>query len=406
MEERHERLNQQFTELEKEWAAMKTSKGSSAVSRITTEEAMEFVENSPRELMLSLQHDQACPEAEMRSPCRRKLFHDSDHDSDNEAKMTPLSHSTCWSSNVMRVGDTNNNKERKKKKKIGMIVCVSMVVFLLMSMFLAVLIDGFDNRQVNTLAPKKGVKAVTKKKSEKVTNPLFERRPKQFGIGGALPPKKDLTRYIKWPKSIRLQRQKRILKQRLKVPPALNQFTKTLDKNLATSLFKMMLKYRPEDKAAKKERLLKKAQAETEGKTVESKKPIVVKYGLNHVTYLIEQNKAQLVVIAHDVDPIELVVWLPALCRKMEVPYCIVKGKSRLGAIVHQKTAACLCLTTVKNEDKMEFSKILEAIKANFNDKYEEYRKKWGGGIMGSKSQAKTKAKERVLAKEAAQRMN
>ena len=129
----------------------------------------------------------------------------------------------------------------------------------------------------------------------------------------------------------------------------------------ATNLFKMLLKYRPEDKAAKKERLLKRAQAENEGKTVEAKKPIVVKYGLNHVTYLIEQvrhrfsvllnnllmkgntfmatnidtadlnffflqNKARLVVIAHDVDPIELVVWLPALCRKMEVPYCIVKG--------------------------------------------------------------------------------
>ncbi|KAL0873363.1 hypothetical protein Bca101_023068 [Brassica carinata] len=357
MEERNERLNQQFSELEKEWAAMKTGKGSSALSCSSTiEEAMEFVENSPRKLMLSLQHDQ---EAEMRSPCRRKLFHDSD-DNDDETEMTPLSHSTCWSSNVMRVGDTNDKKEKRQKR--GMI--------------------------------------------EKVTNPLFERRPKQFGIGGALPPKKDLTRYIKWPKSIRLQRQKRILKQRLKVPPALNQFTKTLDKNLATSLFKILLKYRPEDKAAKKERLLKKAQAEAEGKTVESKKPIVVKYGLNHVTYLIEQNKAQLVVIAHDVDPIELVVWLPALCRKMEVPYCIVKGKSRLGTIVNQKTAACLCLTTVKNEDKMEFSKILEAIKANFNDKYEEYRKKWGGGIMGSKSQAKTKAKERVLAKEAAQRMN
>ncbi|KAH0940703.1 hypothetical protein HID58_000340, partial [Brassica napus] len=43
---------------------------------------------------------------------------------------------------------------------------------------------------------------------------------------------------------------------------------------------------------------------------------------------------------------------------------------------------------------------------ANFNDKYEEYMKKLGGGIMGLKSQAKTKAKERVLAKEAAQRMN
>lgn len=57
----------------------------------------------------------------------------------------------------------------------------------------------------------------------------------------------------------------------------------------ATSLFKMLLKYRPEDKAAKKERLLKRAQSEAEGKTTEVKKPIVVKYGLNHVTYLIEQ---------------------------------------------------------------------------------------------------------------------
>ncbi|KAJ6751415.1 hypothetical protein OIU85_001900 [Salix viminalis] len=143
----------------------------------------------------------------------------------------------------------------------------------------------------------------------------------------------------------------------------------------------MLLKYRPEDEAAKKERLLRKAQAETEGKTVEAKKPIAVKYGLNHVTYLIEQKKAQLVVIAHDVDPIELV-------------------------IVHKKTASVLCLTTVKNEDKLEFSRILEAIKANFNDKYDEYRKRWGGGIMGSKSLAKTKAKDKVLAKETAQRMN
>lgn len=64
----------------------------------------------------------------------------------------------------------------------------------------------------------------------------------------------------------------------------------------------------------------------------EKKKPLVVKFGLNHVTTLVESGKAQLVVIAHDVDPIELVVWLPALCRKMGVPYCIVKVRAAAAA--------------------------------------------------------------------------
>ena len=60
-----------------------------------------------------------------------------------------------------------------------------------------------------------------------------------------------------------------------------------------------------------------------------SKAPKVIKIGIKHVTTLIEEQKASLVVIAHDVNPIELVVWLPALCRKMGIPYCIMKGKVR-----------------------------------------------------------------------------
>lgn len=61
------------------------------------------------------------------------------------------------------------------------------------------------------------------------------------------------------------------------------------------------------------------------------------------------QTKAQLVVIAHDVDPIELVVWLPALCRKMEIPYCIVKGKARLGAVY------ALCFVLVISNLHLDF---------------------------------------------------
>ena len=39
--------------------------------------------------------------------------------------------------------------------------------------------------------------------------------------------------------------------------------------------------------------------------------PLFVKYGLNHIVALIEAKKAALIVIAHDVDPIEPVVFLP-----------------------------------------------------------------------------------------------
>ena len=144
---------------------------------------------------------------------------------------------------------------------------------------------------------------------------------------------------VKWPAYIRLQRQKKILNLRLKVPPAIAQFQNTLDRNLATQSFKLLNKYRPETKSEKKERLHKEATAVSEGKKKEdvSKKPYTVKYGLNHVVGLIENKKASLVFIPNDVDPIELVVFIPALCRKMGVPYAIIKGKARLGTVVHKK---------------------------------------------------------------------
>ena len=243
------------------------------------------------------------------------------------------------------------------------------------------------------------------KKAEKgPSNPLYEKKPKVFGVGQALPPRTPLNRYVKWPKYVRLQRARRVLQKRLKVPPAINQFNKTLDKNLATNLFKMLMKYRPEDDAQKKERLTAQAEAEAAGKEVDAKKPVVVKFGINHITYLVEQGKAQLVCIAHDVDPIELVIWLPALCRQMNVPYCIVKGKARLGAVVHKKTATALALTGIKNEDKMEFSQLVEAIKGSYNDKFDKTMRTWGGGIMGVKSQAKTAARQKIIDREKAQR--
>jgi large subunit ribosomal protein L7Ae len=111
---------------------------------------------------------------------------------------------------------------------------------------------------------------------------------------------------------------------------------------------------------------------------------------------------------------------------------------------VHQKNAAALALTAVKNEDQREFAKLADSFKSQFNEgtrvqvgawlgarcvqqsslpacralcadrrlpvlftlcHHTCQTPQWGGGIMGMKSQHKQKQKERILAKELAQRM-
>ena len=233
-----------------------------------------------------------------------------------------------------------------------------------------------------------------KKSGSKVTkDPRFEKRSRSFGIGQDIQPARDLTRFVRWPEYVRLQRQKVILNQRLKVPPAIAQFSNALDKNTATALFKLMNKYRPESKQEKKSRLDAVAKDVADGKKndpkADGKKPLFVKYGLNHVVALIEAKKANLVVIADDVDPIELVVFIPALCRKMGIPYVIVKGKARIGTLVHKKTSAVAAIQDVRSEDQRELATLVSAAKANYLEKYEESRRHWGGGVRGNKSEAK-----------------
>jgi len=250
--------------------------------------------------------------------------------------------------------------------------------------------------------------AIRKKeaKPKREVNPLFEKRPKNFGIGQDIQPKRDLTRFVKFPRYVRLQRQKKILYQRLKVPPTINQFNLTADKQTSAQIFKLMNKYRPETKQAKKQRLKEAAKKQKDGKAQQpAKRPPVIRSGVNTVTTLIEQKKAALVVIAHDVDPIEIVLFLPALCRKMGVPYCIVKGKARLGQVVRRKTATCLAFQTLNAEDKSSLSKIVESVNNNFKERYDELRRHWGGNILSTKSQARKNKLERAKAREIAQKV-
>merc|ERR1712050_366107 len=181
-------------------------------------------------------------------------------------------------------------------------------------------------------------------------------------------------------------------------------FNSAIDKNQAASLLKLLKKYEPETAEAKKARLLEMAQQKKDGQEVKTKKPQVIKYGLNHVTTLIENKSAKLVVIAHDVDPIELVCWVPALCRKKDVPYCIIKGKGRLGQLVHKKAASCIALTTVRKEDQHDLETLGNNFKAQFNDNA-EHRRRWGGGIMGIKSQHVMQRREKAIQIEQAKKL-
>jgi len=254
-------------------------------------------------------------------------------------------------------------------------------------------------------AVKKGVVGKSGKKDWKTEHAhLFSKNAKDFRVGGdVLPVKRDLSRFVRWPRYVRLQRQKSILKKRLKVPPVINQFNKTLEKNQAANLFRLLSHYRPESVVEKKNRLLEKAKQEEKAGDKKAAlkpegKPRVLKYGINHITDLVESKKAKLVVIAHDVDPIEIVLWLPALCRKMDVPYCIVKGKARLGQLVYKKNATAVALTEVNKDDAAKLAQIIAGVNPMYKD--DTSKKVWGGGIMGIKAQHATRKQEKQAAAE------
>ena len=211
-------------------------------------------------------------------------------------------------------------------------------------------------------APKPKEKIMTSK------HPLSQPAPKNFNFGNDVRPRIVKSRFVKFPRYVQLQRQKRILMKRLKCPPALAQFFDPLDKDACKKVYKLLESYAPETKKEKKERLQKEAKDKVKGQKEkkDGKKPISLKCGLNHVTYLIEQKRAKLVLIAADVDPIETVVFLPSLCKSMDIPYAIVPSKAKLGELANKKTCTCLALTDFKDN-----AAELENLCKNFREKFQ-----------------------------------
>ena len=127
------------------------------------------------------------------------------------------------------------------------------------------------------------------------------------------------------------------------------------------------------------------------------KKTIFAKYGLNYVTALIEAKKA-------DVDPIELGIFLPTLCRKMGVPYVIFKGRpafalssTRLSPLLLSRKfvmrtttssppsfmlARLTCMDLANLYGSTHLSLIFTYATLSSPYKYEEQRRVWGANIQ------------------------
>jgi large subunit ribosomal protein L7Ae len=176
----------------------------------------------------------------------------------------------------------------------------------------------------------------------------------------------------------------------------------------------ILKKYTPESRKQKSARLKKAAEEKIKTGDKKAKvvkkvgdKPISLKYGLKHVTYLIEQKKAKLVMIANDVEPIELVIFLPTLCKAMDIPYCIVQSndnmlivdKARLGKLCHKKSAAVVCLTDFKDH-QTELANITRICRDSFNNVVQTFKKP----EKGIKSQIRERQMAKVLQAEAAKK--
>lgn len=233
-------------------------------------------------------------------------------------------------------------------------------------------------------------KADAKKPKNMPEASLFAARPRDFGIGRDVPFKRDISRFMRWPAFVTRQRKRRVLERRLKVPPALNQFRRVLDRSTRTELLKLVKKYKPETRQERTKRLKAAAEAKSKDakKTASTKPPISIKTGLQEVTRAIEKKKAKLVVIASNVDPVELVLWMPTLCRSLKVPYAIVKDKARLGEAIGQKNATAVAFTAVKAEDESALKALTKSVNARFMARGDLLRKQWGGLQLSLRSRA------------------
>lgn len=136
----------------------------------------------------------------------------------------------------------------------------------------------------------------------------------------------------------------------MKVPPVVAMFRTEVSRNLHNEIMGLAEKHKTETPDERRHRLEDNAKNKKD-----TKAPPCLVTGVSAVTRAVENagsgkgHEAKLVLIADDVDPLEIVMFLPTLCHTKNVPFAIVRSKAELGKLCHVKTCSCVAFTTVKD---------------------------------------------------------
>ncbi|NCN39330.1 MAG: 50S ribosomal protein L7ae [Candidatus Aenigmarchaeota archaeon CG_4_10_14_0_8_um_filter_37_24] len=87
-----------------------------------------------------------------------------------------------------------------------------------------------------------------------------------------------------------------------------------------------------------------------------------IRKGTNETTKSIERGEAKLVVIAGDVQPPEITMHLPVLCKEKKIPYVHVPSKEELGRSTGINVGTAAATIVESGEGKSNLEEILKKL--------------------------------------------
>jgi len=97
-----------------------------------------------------------------------------------------------------------------------------------------------------------------------------------------------------------------------------------------------------------------------------------IRKGTNETTKAIERGQAKLVIIAKDVNPKEIVMHLPLLCKEKKIPFVYVEKKADLGAAAGLDVSASAVAIVEEGEAKSKIEELVSSLGQEAQERQKE----------------------------------